>query len=121
MRCTQCGDAEAIGMRNTAIAQNDGTHTNSTERFCRPCWETMRAADAQEKALAQQRVRDSFADGSAFAQMRCELEPLLRRADPAELASAAEYLDFVATAQPVPLPDDLQQVANQYRSARQAD
>ncbi len=108
-------------MRHSVIASSDGTQTESIDHFCGPCGEKIRTEDAQRSARIQQQVRESFADGSAFAQMRLELATVVERGDPAGLASAAEFLDFMASAQPVPLPDDLQDFADRHRVLRPPD
>ena len=118
MICTECGDAEATGMRDIAIvALPDGPAQHSIQHLCQNCYAKISAIEAREHAVIQERVRVDFANGSAFTQIRAQLALVIARAREDELAEAAEYLDLVAKEQPTPLPHDLQTFADRYRPA----
>lgn len=117
-RCLICNSPEVTAGRNiVTVSVEDGGGTNVTEHYCGKCFAEVQAREAIVRAAEHEKMPASFADGSAFEQMRAELTPVIERALPEELARAAEFLDLIAPDLPVPLPDDLKAFADQHRPA----
>jgi hypothetical protein len=116
MICERCHQRPASGGISTLTITSDGVARETSERVCSECHAAYRAATEARQAEVRAEIDARARDGTLFEQIRHELASGEQPLSPQELAHAAAYLDEVASILPVPLPDDLQALADRHRS-----
>ena len=117
--CDRCRQRPASGFLATVVVSTDGTERGTSERLCSECLAAHRAATEavmEARRIEREAELDARArDGTLFEELRRDLAAGEATACAEELAQAAAILDNLASALPVPLPDDLRAFADRHR------